>query len=417
MRRSSIVVAACALALPGPARAQATDPELDRVLAEQEAADLADEVRRLRARVEALESRPASPTALNPRITVFGDFLGTHTPSGRLGESARGSEPGRTAAGDPVLVPTTSTPNDSRFNLREVEVDLRTAIDPYADGVLILTTESESPGEFETSFEEGYATLHRLPAGLVGKVGRFRTEFGTTNRLHTHDLPHPTRPSPLVDFLGAEGDIQHGVSAAWLAPGTPLEVVLQGLDGENEAVLAGPAARRLAGLGRVRWSTPVGLAGYAALGASTLAGSRDPRGDETATLTGTDLLLQWRPSTWRSAAALVETWYLDSERASGPDPHPFGWSAWLQVQPALRWFAGVRYDESEFTGGVDHDERWTGGAYASWYTTEFLRVRAGWEHTETDFGSGAQGEDTDALYGQLTFVFGSHPAEPFWVNR
>ena len=51
----------------------------------------------------------------------------------------------------------------------------------------------------------------------------------------------------------------------------------------------------------------------------------------------------------------------------------------------------------------------THSAYLSKYTSEFLRFRAG----------GGYAPSTGQVTGlaQLTFVWGSHPVEPWWVNR
>ena len=59
---------------------------------------------------------------------------------------------------------------------------------------------------------------------------------------------------------------------------------------------------------------------------------------------------------------------------------------------------------------------WAIGAYVSFYTTEFLRFRIGYEHRERPSTNGGDG-DLDTFFFQLTFVFGSHPVEPFWFNR
>ena len=47
------------------------------------------------------------------------------------------------------------------------------------------------------------------------------------------------------------------------------------------------------------------------------------------------------------------------------------------------------------------------GGTLSYYTSEFLRVRVAM------FTDG----DQIRIDGQLTFVWGSHPIEPYWVNR
>src|SRR5260221_660144 len=80
------------------------------------------------------------------------------------------------------------------------ELDARAAVNPSADAVLILSFESEFPGDASASVEEGYVTLKRLPfleqppLGLKLRAGRFRPSFGLINVLHTHDLPQSVRP-------------------------------------------------------------------------------------------------------------------------------------------------------------------------------------------------------------------------------
>lgn len=107
-----------------------------------------EEIEGLRFQFEALEEKARvapeqsqGPTAqrlnvFNPRITVFGNFLG------RLD----GREI-RTEEGNPI---------DDRFNLREVEIDFRETIDPWADGVIIATFESEVPNEHSAFVPKDY---------------------------------------------------------------------------------------------------------------------------------------------------------------------------------------------------------------------------------------------------------------------
>ena len=54
------------------------------------------------------------------------------------------------------------------------------------------------------------------------------------------------------------------------------------------------------------------------------------------------------------------------------------------------------------------------GGYATYYVTEFLRFRTGYEHRFADLGDLNTG---NTLFFDLTFIIGSHPSEPYWVNR
>ncbi|TAJ96807.1 hypothetical protein EPO44_13030, partial [bacterium] len=161
-------------------------------------ADMQQQMQKMVERIEQLEQeksaqaesppQPAQssvqslPGALNPAISVIGNFVGR-------GDSKRVFN----GDGDRI---------SNKFNLREAEIDMRVPIDPYADGVLITSLESETPGKFSASVEEGYAVIKKLPfldeppLGLKLKVGRFRPAFGKFNILHTHDLPTTFRSLP-----------------------------------------------------------------------------------------------------------------------------------------------------------------------------------------------------------------------------
>ncbi len=345
---------------------------------------------------------PQSASIFNPGITVFGNFF---------------------ARDDDQHVYLDDDPNqeriDDQMNLREVELDFRAAIDPWADGVVIGTFESEVPNEFEAGIEEGYVVLKKLPildeapAGLKLKVGRFRPEFGRFNYVHLHDLPQPTYPRALAEFLGGEGFIQNGVSGQFFLPSSSeessLEATLQVLDGGGLPLAEEESASNIATLGHLKWfrdlsestNLEVGLSGY--------------ENDSDHQLLGLDGTYKWKPLTggeWRSfliGGELFST-HLD-DPALGDDP--MGFFLWSQYQFQRNLYVGARYDQVEELEDAGDVTR-TVGAFLTYYTTEFLRFRIGLEHTESDVEE-LDGLNTASI--ELNFVFGSHPVEPYWVNR
>src|SRR5262249_50741319 len=133
---------------------------------EQDMSDLRDEI-------DALSSKPAAAASsspfqslnvFNPQLTVFGNSFGRWDDQTVLN-----------AAGDAV---------SDRFWLREAELDFRAAIDPWADGVLIVSLSADTPGHYTAEVEEGYFTLKKLPIldeaplGIQFQIGRFRPAFG-----------------------------------------------------------------------------------------------------------------------------------------------------------------------------------------------------------------------------------------------
>src|SRR5262245_45942797 len=345
---------------------------------------------------------PQSASVFNPAITVFGNFLG------RLDDQ-------------PVFLEDDPTMErvDDRWNLREVEVDFRAAIDPWADGVVLAAFESDAPGESTTGIEEGYLTMKKLPfldaapGGLKLKLGRFRPEFGRFNYVHLHDLPQPTYPRALTTFLGDEGLIQDGISGQFFLPSpgesSSLEATIQLLNGGGLPLAEDVDARSAATLAHLKWfqdlsdttNVELGVSGYEV--------------DTEHQLAGLDATYKWKPLTggeWRSFLIGGEFFasFLD-DPALGDDPHSA--YVWSQYQFDKNLYLGVRYDWAELLTDASQSTDVL-GAYLTYYTTEFLRFRLALEHTESD-DPVLDGLNSAAL--EVNMVFGSHPVEPYWVNR
>jgi hypothetical protein len=92
---------------------------------------------------------------------------------------------------------------------------------------------------------------------------------------------------------------------------------------------------------------------------------------------------------------------------------PKGYSVFTQWQFDRRKYAGVRWDQ---TGTLFNPslQRRSLTTYFSYYFSEFLRFRVNYEHRWSDLFT----EDgRNSVFVELNWVFGSHPPEPFWVNK
>ena len=345
---------------------------------------------------------PQSAGIFNPGITVFGNFL------------TRVDDQPVFVDADPSLERI-----DDRSHLREVEVDFRAAIDPWADGVVIATFESEVPGAFEAGIEEGYLTLKKLPflesapGGLRVKIGRFRPEFGRFNYIHLHDLPQPSYPRALGNFLGPEGLIQEGFSGQFFLPSgsenSTLEGTLQVLDGGGLPLAPDTPGSQVATLGHLKWFRDLGESSNVELGLSGY------ESDSSHQLFGVDATYKWKPlrsGEWRSFLLGGE---LFASRLDDPTlgDDPVGYYLWTQYQFDRNVYLGLRYDHAEELADASQSTDAT-GLFLTYYTTEFLRFRLGLEHTESDVAE-LDGLNTALL--EINFVYGSHPVEPYWVNR
>src|ERR1051326_2612880 len=135
--------------------------------------------------------------ALNPDISVIGDFIGS--------------------AGHNPFSPTPA------FQMHESEVGFQSIIDPYARGDFFI-----SFGEEGVNLEEGYITLTALPAGFVVRGGKMRAAFGKVNTLHNHVLSWVDRPLVTNYLVGGEDGINDaGLSVTRILP-APKWLFLEG---------------------------------------------------------------------------------------------------------------------------------------------------------------------------------------------
>jgi len=398
------VLATCLALLVAPVRAQEATVE-DAEPASESPTDLEVQLQELQARIAELEAAQEQ-AALDDLLREAEAAAATAPPPAPAVPARAGAfNPGLTAFGDgfwSVGLHDGAVSEASGPWIRSLELDLRADVDPYAKAVAVMAFEQESPlgghavedtGGGEPSEDDGhadwavvaeevYVELVALPAGLSAQAGLFRLPFGITNRQHPHDLPWTGEPLVIRELLGEEGYADTGVVASWRPRlGLPLALTatagaLAGTPFHAETVAPG-------WLGRGEAFAEV-EAFEVALGASGTG-----RGSER--VLGADLMARWRGSSWRSAMLMAEVLAASDGRRGG--------FAALQVQPSRPFYLGGRVDWLDGERGFELD--------ASYYTSEFLRLRA----------SLGLEDDTWLAQLQLTFVWGSHPVEPYWVNR
>jgi len=365
---------------------------------------------------------PPAPTttfgALNPAITAIGNFVGRGD-----NQKVFNFERGRI---------------DNTLSLREAELDFRVPIDPYADGVFIPAFESDEPGKFEVDVEEAYINLKKLPfagtpLGLKFQIGRFRPAFGKFNLLHTHDLPWTMRPLPTQEFLGDDGFISQGFSSDFFLP-TPWDEN-QSLNARFQVLTAGDVRvqplphGRLSCLGNLRWFKTIG-SHNTELGWSTYW-HPSQQADNKVALNALDFMYRWKPfrqGEWRSFLLGGEMMFSNAQHPDAEEPadvalnlteinpsnrKPYGGSVFTQWQFDRRKYAGVRWDYT--TTIVDPSLiRRSFTPNFTYYFSEFLRMRLSYEHR---WSSILAENKRNSFFAELNWVFGSHPPEPFWVNK
>ncbi len=336
----------------------------------------------------------AAAKALNPDISVIGDFIGAvgHNPFGEF----------------PSL------------QMHESEVGFQAIIDPYSRGDFFL-----SFGEHGVDLEEGYITFTALPAGFVARGGKMRAAFGKVNTLHNHVLPWIDRPLVTNSLVGGEDGINDaGLSIQRILPapkGLFLEATGQVFRGDSADVFTSSRRSDVSAIAHLRGYRDVTESTNLDIGVSYARGHNN--GCSTAPpalctvsipglitqLYGVDATLRWKPlrrSIYHSFVGRSE--FIWSQRQQLPRlQRSFGFYTSGDYQFGRRWFAGARYDRSD---RALNDALTDSGAslVLTYWPSEFAQIRGQYRFT-----SYAEHFDAHELLMQVQFSLGAHGAHPF----
>jgi hypothetical protein len=376
-------------------------------------------------------TRPVGPQgATNPRLlpdfSAVGDFVGDLSPKGSTQE------------------------DQTRLGVREVELAVQAAVDPYFRGDVFLGLSDLE----KISIEQAYLTTTSLPYGLEVRLGRYLMPVGKQNTTHRHDLHTIEYPYVIQRFFSPDGFKGTGV---WLskifAPfGFYQELQLTAVDRFGEApeglVTAEPVNKDLNGLtfsGRLRNYWDLSQASNLELSATAVTGRRERAfgctsiegevlpcpitvGDVSdvnaavarQSVVGGDLTFRWRPlqqGLYKSFILQAEVMRQLNEKGITP-PAPAatftegtrdytGAYVFARVQLRQRLFLGGRYDyvqdPENFGRTLD-----AGSGYLEWFPSEFSKLVAGYERLQR---TGFEGMNRILL--QASFALGPHKPHPF----
>jgi hypothetical protein len=351
---------------------------------------------------------PAASKALNPDISVIGDFVG-----------AAGNGANRKIFG---------------LEMHESEVGFQEVIDPYARADFFI-----SFGEQGVNVEEGYLTFTALPSSLQLKVGKMRAAFGKVNGLHNHVLPWVDRPLVSQDLVGGEDGIDDaGISLSRILPapkGIFLEGVAQVFRGDSTNVFRAATRSDVSAIGHLHAyadlseSTNIDIGGSYARGHSPYADGRNQ-------LFGGDFTFRWKPlrraiyhsfvarSEFIWARTAVNTTSAGSPFLRTAITKPFGYYFSGDYQFARRWFLGGRFDRSQRGACLPTNPdtepcnlplpstsllQDTGGSLVlTYWPSEFSQIRG--QLRRSSYGEGLTANE---LIFQFMFSMGAHGAHPF----
>ncbi|MBI2070607.1 MAG: hypothetical protein HYT79_08395 [Elusimicrobia bacterium] len=363
-------------------------------------------------------------TALNPDISLIGEFLGQ-----------------------------TSGNKGSGFALREAELGIQSIIDPYSRADFFISTHDGEPVELE----EGFITLLSLPLGLQARGGKFLANFGRLNMVHSHEQSQADVPVVLQEFLGEEGLNSAGVELSRIvAPfgifGEITYAFLNDLGGAHahdkevttttvtntdlidvdvavhkEDESAPTKLKNFAHVSRLRLYKDLSHSANLEVGFS--GALYQPQGHAKNKTGGIDLTFRWRPlqeGMYRSFTWRTEGLFTDRDLEEERDPlddtvveaparriNRKGVYSYVEYQPARRWRFGVRGDYLEEPHIRDKENRniitRAVAPYITFTASEFNRIRLQYQAKKE-----ALEKETEHLgFLQWVVVLGPHGAHPF----
>jgi len=353
---------------------------------------------------------PTNPRLL-PDVSVVGDLIGDFS---RRGSTQEGG---------------------GRFSVREVELAIQAAVDPYFRGNVFLGINDEE----KISIEQAYLTATALPGGLGARFGRFLMPIGKQNLTHRHDLHTIEYPWVLQRFLGPEGLKGTGVSVSKIFSPLgfyqELEVTATDRFGEfdEELETAEPVNTRLANLGfSARFRNYLDLTSQANLEVSASAATGKRPGEAVGvpgvnavtarqSLVGIDVTYRWRPlrqGLYRSFILQGEVLRqlngkgdlpdgLPAARYLGPTDNYAGGYLFSRYQLSRRTYLGARYDWVS-DPAADGNRLRAASGYWQFFPSEFSKILVGYERVSPP-GESAYGR----IMVQATFALGPHKPHPF----
>jgi hypothetical protein len=319
-------------------------------------------------------------------------------------------------------------PTTNGFNFQQLEMSVRSVVDPYLrfDSNIVFSLEG-------VEIEEAYVTTLDLPANLQLRAGQFLTRFGRLNPTHPHAWEFVDQPFAIGRVFGGEGNRGLGLEVSWLTP-LPwyVEVVGSATDASGEGT-----ARSFLGAGGGRVVSPLDFEFTGAVkqffplsdDVSLLWGLSSATGPNTTgyrnytNVFGTDVYLKYRPTTVASDTLIALQAELLYRRRQVPNDVLSDVTGYAQLLWRFdkRWATAARYELGTPARGQDGhvandplDPEWTANrhrisANVTFWPTEFSRLRL---QAATD-RVGWRDEPDYSLFLTLEAVVGAHGAHAF----
>ena len=344
-------------------------------------------------------------------------------------------------------------PQQRGFSLRNAEIALDGAVDPYFKGFANIVFKLDNQNATDLELEEVFLQSTSLPGGLQLKAGQFFAAFGRQNPQHPHSWAFVDSPLILNRALGPDGLRNVGAQLSWLVPvpfyteaflgvfngggGTTFSFRNPGEDdgtGTNRFGGRATLGRGLRGPGdllfvpRVVSSFDLTDEQTLLVGASGAFGPNDTGAHSRTEIYGADLFWKWKPSNASEgfpfvsfqSEALYRRFGAGADPTALPGPLPAeslgDWGFYSQLMWGFKphWVAGLRGEYVTGTKGafdamdVFRGERTRISPVLTWYPSEFSKIRLQYNYDHGPFIG-----DQHSIWLQWEFMLGAHGAHKY----
>ena len=345
-------------------------------------------------------------------------------------------------------------PSKRGFSLRNAEIALNGAVDPYFMGFANIAYKLDNNNETSVELEEAYMVSSDLPANLQLKGGQFFANFGRNNSQHPHAWAFVDAPLISTRVFGPDGLRSLGAQLSWLAP-TPFytELSLGLLDGQGgtsfsfrnagefdsasgvdrfhgretfDRTLDGP--QDLIYAPRVSSSFDLSDTQTLLVGTSGAFGPNETGPSSRTEIYGADVYWKWKPANASQGFPFVswQTEGIYQRYGANADPTAPGgglrsenlrdYGFYSQVLWGFRphWVAGLRGEYvTGNSGAYDANDIFRGDRHRitsamTWYLSEFSKIRL-----QYNYDCGEYFGDAHSVWLQMEFLLGAHGAHKF----
>ena len=341
-------------------------------------------------------------------------------------------------------------PQKRGFSLRNAELALDGAVDPYFKGFANIVLKLDENDETEIELEESYLESTSLPYNLQLKAGQFFANFGRQNSQHPHQWSFVDQPIILNRAFGPEGLRSVGTQLSWLMPTSYYsELSLGILDGQGGTAFnfRNPGEADAKGVERFHGRetdvenlhnsgdtilTPRLASSFDLTDTQTLlagvSGAFGPNSTGAARRTeiyGVDTYWKWKPEdanggfpfvSWQTEALTSKVQVGADAAAALPAATLKDYGAYSQILWGFipEWVTGIRADYANGnTGAFDSSDPYRGrrvrvSPVLTYYPSEFSKIRLQYNHDTGEYFS-----DASSVWMQLEFNLGAHAAHKF----